>query len=286
MFSTRLIAAAAASLSLMSSVTADYNPASQANLAMYYGQGPSQQSLAHFCNSSSVDIIPIGFINIFPNLANGLVAENFGNQSGYIACIKRLREHFAAYKLVNSCSKTYLISGAPQCPLPDGNMGLTIAGAQFDLLFIQFYNNGANGCTARNYTTDGNKGGFNYNKWVTVVNQGASKGAKLYLGLLGSSAAGTAGDYLTALESKSLIDAWHGAPQFGGVMLWEATYAENNFPSSFPGKNYYQIIKQLLSTYAPTTTAPATVCSSTVSSSKTSTSTSKTSSSTKISTTS
>ncbi|KAL5331921.1 hypothetical protein ACEPPN_001461 [Leptodophora sp. 'Broadleaf-Isolate-01'] len=406
MFSTRLIAAAAASLSLMSSVTADYNPASQANLAMYYGQGPSQQSLAHFCNSSSVDIIPIGFINIFPNLANGLVAENFGNQcwdgnytgpgyngvnnpknnflyrqcpqlqediyycqtktkkkillslggdggnyqlngpadgeyladflwgaygpynaswvakggvrpldrgasntdlsktididgfdfdieqtspdnqAGYIACIRRLREHFAAYKLVNSCSKTYLISGAPQCPLPDGNMGLTIAGAQFDLLFIQFYNNGANGCTARNYTTDGNKGGFNYNKWVTVVNQGASKGAKLYLGLLGSSAAGTAGDYLTALESKSLIDAWHGAPQFGGVMLWEATYAENNFPSSFPGKNYYQIIKQLLSTYAPTTTAPATVCSSTVSSSKTSTSTSKTSSSTKISTTS
>lgn len=36
--------------------------------------------MAHFCDSSAVDIIPIGFINIFPNLANGLVAENFGNQ--------------------------------------------------------------------------------------------------------------------------------------------------------------------------------------------------------------
>tara|TARA_R110002060_G_scaffold48529_5_gene59452 strand:+ start:807 stop:965 length:159 start_codon:yes stop_codon:yes gene_type:complete len=36
MFSTRFIAAAAASLSLMSSVTADYNPLSQANVAMYY----------------------------------------------------------------------------------------------------------------------------------------------------------------------------------------------------------------------------------------------------------
>ncbi|KAL2065294.1 hypothetical protein VTL71DRAFT_2963 [Oculimacula yallundae] len=408
MFSTKVIAAAAASFSLMSSATADYNPASQANVAMYYGSGDNQLPLAHFCDSTSVDIIPIGFVNIFPNLANGLVAQNFGNQCwndgnytgpgyngavnskndflykrcpqlqediyycqtktkkkillslggdggdyklngeadgkylaeflwgaygpyddawvakggvrpldrglyntnasmtididgfdfdierassdrqvGYIACIKRLRELFAAHKLKNKCSKTYLISGAPQCPLPEGNMGLTIAGAQFDILFIQFYNNAANGCTARNWISKGNAGGFNYNAWITTIQQGASKGAKVYLGLLGSTTAGNAGDYLTALESKSLIDAWHGAPQFGGVMLWEATYAENNFPSSFPGKNYYQIIKQLLNAYAPATTAPAAVCSTTVSSSsRSSTSTFKTSSSTKISTTS
>ncbi|PVH77711.1 glycoside hydrolase family 18 protein, partial [Cadophora sp. DSE1049] len=208
------------------------------------------------------------------------------NQAGYIACIKRLREHFAAYKAAKPCSKTYLISGAPQCPLPEGNMGLTIAGAKFDLLFIQFYNNGANGCTARNWITNKNAGGFNYDSWVTIVNQGASAGAKLYLGLLGSSSAGTSGDYLTALEAQSLIDAWHSAPQFGGVMLWEATYAENNLPSSFPGKNYYQIMKQVLNKYAPATTAPATVCSTTVSSTRSSTSSTKTSSSTKISTTS
>ena len=36
--------------------------------------------MAHFCDQSTVDIIPIGFINIFPAGANGLVAENFGNQ--------------------------------------------------------------------------------------------------------------------------------------------------------------------------------------------------------------
>ncbi|CZT52997.1 uncharacterized protein RSE6_14427 [Rhynchosporium secalis] len=392
MFSAKLIAAAAASLSLMSSVMADYNPASQANVALYYGQGPNQKPLAHYCDSSSVDIIPIGFINIFPNLANGLVAENFGNQCwdgnytgpgynnnvnpkndflyrqcpqlqediyycqtktekkillslggdggnyrlngaadgkflaeflwgaygpidsrlgklakvrpldrgynnnnasmtvdvdgfdfdierastdnqvGYIATINRLRELFAEYKIQNKCSKTYLISGAPQCPLPEGNMGLTIANAHFDLLFIQFYNNGANGCTARNWITKGDSvDGFNYNKWVSTIATGASKNAKLYLGLLGSSTAGVAGDYLTAIEAQTLINAYHGKSQFGGVMLWEATYAENNFPSSFPGKNYYQIIKQLLTQYAPAITAPATVCSTTVSSSSSST---------------
>jgi chitinase len=36
--------------------------------------------LAYYCDQANVDIIPIGFINIFPPQANGLVAETFGNQ--------------------------------------------------------------------------------------------------------------------------------------------------------------------------------------------------------------
>ncbi|KAI9050624.1 hypothetical protein LZ554_005783 [Drepanopeziza brunnea f. sp. 'monogermtubi'] len=402
MFSITLFAAAAAAISMISLVTATYDLNSQANLALYYGQGPNQQPLAHFCNSSSVDIIPIGFVNIFPSLANGLVAENFGNQCwngnytgpgyngvnnpannflyrqcpqlqediyycqtqtkkkillslggeggnyqlngkadgeyladflwgaygpynaswvaaggvrpldrgynnadpsktididgfdfdierqstdsqvGYIAAINRLRVRFAQYKQLNSCSKTYLISGAPQCPLPEQNMGLTITNAKFDILFIQFYNNGANGCTARNYSSSTNKAtsGFNYNKWVTFVNSGASAGAKLYIGLLGSNYAGTASDYILASEAKPLIAAYHGATQFGGVMLWEATYAENNNAvTGYPGMNYYQIIKSFLAPYAPTVTSTTAICATTtsrsVSSSKTSTTSSK-----------
>jgi len=40
-------------------------------------------------------------------------------------------------------TKSYYISGAPQCPYPDAYLGATIAsaGSMIDYLFIQFYNN-------------------------------------------------------------------------------------------------------------------------------------------------
>lgn len=42
--------------------------------------GPAQLGLAHYCDQADVDIIPIGFIDLFPKQANGLVEENFSNQ--------------------------------------------------------------------------------------------------------------------------------------------------------------------------------------------------------------
>jgi len=44
------------------------------------GSGANQQNLRTFCDESSVDIIPIGFINVFPDRGNGLIGENFGNK--------------------------------------------------------------------------------------------------------------------------------------------------------------------------------------------------------------
>lgn len=44
------------------------------------GQGANQQDLRNFCDESSVDIIPIAFINVFPDQGNGLIGENFGNK--------------------------------------------------------------------------------------------------------------------------------------------------------------------------------------------------------------
>ena len=145
--------------------------------------------------------------------------------------INRLREHFA-----ENPSKKYFISGAPQCPLPEPNMGAMIAGAQFDLLWIQFYNNAAAQCTARqwadNYALTGQEDSaeFTYNQWLSTINNGASAGASIYLGLLGSTLAGTASDYISPLEAQSLIESYHNKPQFGGVMIWEATYSEENQP--------------------------------------------------------
>jgi chitinase len=44
------------------------------------GQGAGQQRLLHFCNQSTIDIIPIAFVNVFPAQGNGFPGDNFGNQ--------------------------------------------------------------------------------------------------------------------------------------------------------------------------------------------------------------
>lgn len=44
------------------------------------GQGAGQQGLAHFCSQTTVDIIPLAFINVFPGQGNGWPGDNFGNQ--------------------------------------------------------------------------------------------------------------------------------------------------------------------------------------------------------------
>lgn len=83
--------------------------------------------------------------------------------------INRLREHFT-----ENPSKTYLISGAPQCPLPEVNMGEMINAAKFDILWIQFYNNDYRQCTARqwadNYALTGGEdfSMFNYDQWYVL----------------------------------------------------------------------------------------------------------------------
>jgi chitinase len=206
-------------------------------------------------------------------------------QAGYVACINRLRELFAEHKSVNPCSKDYIISGAPQCPLDEPYMSTAIAEAQFDVLWIQFYNNGANGCTARNYTDSlaaKKTSGFNYDSWVTKVNAGKSAGAKLYIGLLAGQAGstGSPNDYINAAAVQTLVTQYHSHAQFGGVMLYEATVAENN-------GQFYNQIKAVLNSVAAagTVTSSATICSSTTSSSSKISSTSTSTTSSKISST-
>lgn len=179
-------------------------------------------------------------------------------------------------------------------------MGATIAEAKFDILWVQFYNNDANGCSARKYISDGLSGNFNldnrtvqakqYGDWVSTIAGGASCDAKIYMGLLGgpTGSSGSPNDFLTPAEAKVLIDAYQGVENFGGVMLWEATAAAAVDMSVYPGytsaDTYWSAIKHILEPYAPLTTSTSSICVSTTSSSssssKTSSSTSTTSSST------
>lgn len=60
---------------------------------------------------------------------------NRGNEF-YPDMIATLRDNFKS-----DSSNTYYITGAPQCPIPEPNMGVVIDNAQFDYLWPQFYNN-------------------------------------------------------------------------------------------------------------------------------------------------
>ncbi|KAH9219248.1 glycoside hydrolase superfamily [Leptodontidium sp. 2 PMI_412] len=343
-------------LNFLSFGHATYDSNSKTNLALYWGQGGGQQRLLHFCEQSTVDIIPIGFIHIFPQQGNGFPGSNFGNQcwggtfvypgpgpdpskdqlqsscpqlvadipvcqnvhgkkiilslgggtntyqlsgaangeafadflwgafgprtsewvarglprpfdsvdttvevdgfdfdieipspdnqAGYIAMASRLRQHFT------TASKTYILTGAPQCVVIDANMGALISQVQFDIIFVQYYNTPQ--CSARNWVNANTNftmggvekaNGFTYNTWSTFLSGTASANAKLYIGVPGAPDAG--GFYLSPDEISRLIKAYFCKDNFGGVMIWEATSAENN-----PQGVYYSAVKNILTGFS------------------------------------
>jgi chitinase len=157
--------------------------------------------------------------------------------------IKTLRRHFGGAK------KPYLITGAPQCVVPDANMGQMISQAQFDIIWVQYYNTPQ--CSARtwvtanpNYTRTGieEPSGFSFDAWERFLVGTASSNAKLYIGLPGGPGFGTF--YLSPTEASSLIRAYYCKPNFGGILIWEATAAENNDVGC--GETYYEAVKGIL----------------------------------------
>ncbi len=152
--------------------------------------------------------------------------------------LKRLRILFA------TGHKDYLLTGAPQCVVPDASMGNMIAEVVFDIIFIQFYNTPF--CSARNFiATNRVNSGFSYDEWSQFLAGTASASAKLYVGLPASpvAAGGEGVFWLNPVEAKALIQKFAVRDNFGGVMLWEATMAEHQVDQ---GKTYYQNIKSVL----------------------------------------
>ena len=147
--------------------------------------------------------------------------------------------------------KKYIITGAPQCTLKGGkesNMDALIYNAPFDLLFIQFYNQGPNSCTARSRVLK--TGTFNWDAWYNyVVKAGsASKDAKMYIGLLAGPKGSTYApkDYLNAAEVANLVATYGKKPRFAGVMLWEGAAGSANTAADLKGKRYWTVVKNAL----------------------------------------
>ncbi|PLB43154.1 glycoside hydrolase [Aspergillus steynii IBT 23096] len=358
MFFQRAFAVGTAVSCLVASASA-FDAQSKSNIAVYYGQGYDQPRLREICQDASVDIINLGFINVFPGQgAGGWPGSNFANQCdgttyeiggvktqllsgchqlaediplcqaagkkvllslggatpdnqrilseneallftdflwgafgpiddawvamdgprpfgdvvvdgfdfdiehnggfGYATMVDRFREHFELIP-----DRTFYISGAPQCSIPDQQLGLAIAASVFDFVWVQFYNTAA--CSARNFfnIAGSGNGGFNYDGWVNVIQNGGNRAAKLYIGLPASESAANPGYYLTPEEVDTLVAQYMGRyPEtFGGIMLWEATASERN---QINGTDYAEHMKNILVQRDPAHPTPTPIPSSTI----------------------
>ncbi|KAI3324744.1 glycoside hydrolase family 18 protein [Xylariaceae sp. AK1471] len=180
------------------------------------------------------------------------------SSAGYKALVKRLRTLYAT-----ASDKTYYLTASPQCIVPDPNLTDTLLATKFDMLFVQFYNTKA--CSARGWIsanpsyvpggafnkssgTGVNAWNFTFDAWVAwLASTQYSKGAPIFLTLPGSNSAASAGAYITVAQTQALASAYYCQASFGGIAVWDATYAEGSIAS---GKNFYQNAKATLNTAA------------------------------------
>ncbi|MDB5910564.1 MAG: hypothetical protein JWP34_4678 [Massilia sp.] len=174
------------------------------------------------------------------------IETKFDDQSGYIALIDRLRGHIAA------AGGSQVISGAPQCPLSPAlyfDMDQMITQAQFDLLWIQFYNNPGCDYVVGNASPESPTG--NFNEWQSYIAGTASSAAKLFIGLPGASSSG----YVDPAVAYQLMQDTKAQPSFGGAMVWDASSGGSNVLPN--GRNYYENLHDALNNVVvavPTTT--------------------------------
>ncbi|KAH8899918.1 putative endochitinase CHI2 [Thozetella sp. PMI_491] len=193
-------------------------------------------------SNSEAETIAQNLWNAYGNSGNTGVQRPFGNNfvngfdfdleanrgaAYYPAMIAKLRSLFAT-----DPSNTYYITGAPQCPIPEPNMGTIIGNATFDYLFVQFYNNA-------DYTYpcalpfNNLNAPFNYDQWVSFTASSASANAKIFIGVPASplGATGTpSGEkyYITPDQLSSLVSEYKSHTRFGGIMMWSAGFSDAN----------------------------------------------------------
>ncbi|PTB39908.1 Chitinase 2 [Trichoderma asperellum] len=197
-------------------------------------------------NSGSTSVQrPFG--DVFVNGWDFDLEVNVGSQY-YQYLIATLRSNFA-----KDPNNKYYITGAPQCPLPEENMGVIIQNSVFDYLFIQFYNN--NPTCSLGLPGDAP---INFNDWTNFVSSTQSSSVKLFVGapagpLASNGNSGGAVYYATPSQLATVIAGVKSSPYFGGVMLWDAGYSDQNV---IAGCNYAQQVKSILTTGSPCSGTP------------------------------
>lgn len=151
----------------------------------------------------------------------------------YVTFATALREQFDT-----DDSKTYYLSAAPQCPIPDESIPVG-ALQQVDFVWVQFYNN-----PSCNLDSPGFQQSFKaWSDLLAVPGQG--QGPKLYIGAAGFEGAGSGyvqGEKLR-IRLKTAADLHVG--NFRGVMLWDGSEAASNL--SPRGVDYMTYVKWFFS---------------------------------------
>ncbi|KAI5124432.1 hypothetical protein M0805_008316 [Coniferiporia weirii] len=140
-----------------------------------------------------------------------------GSSASYPAFVNRIRSY------TNAASKTYYVTAAPQCPYPDASLGSVLNSAEFDAVYVQFYNNV---CGLNNYDLAQDWDFGLWDNWARTVSPNPN--AKIYIGAPASSSAAGQG-YLAAADLNAIATKMRNSfPSFGGVMLWDASQAYAN----------------------------------------------------------
>lgn len=183
----------------------------------------------------------------------------FPSEAPWIALIHQLRGYWGA-------DSPYVVTGAPQCPIvsdPTLPMKRMIAEAQFDILWVQFYNNPE---------CDGTTSNFNFDQWVNFLPGTRSAHAQLYIGLPADQGAS---GYLDEATLTSIVTTYGTSPSFGGVMLWDEYLSYTNTNATSTTESYADLVKQVLKgvpatpstttsvSATPTPTASPTPCDNT-----------------------
>ncbi|KAH8811252.1 glycoside hydrolase family 18 protein [Xylogone sp. PMI_703] len=195
--------------------------------------------------------VPRPFGNVAVDGFDFDIEVNLGSSQYYQYMVSTLRSNFAS-----DPSKKYYITGAPQCPIPEPNMGIIIGNATFDYIWVQFYNNnnGLDNIPFESCALGINGGApFNYDEWVSFIAGTPSANAKIFVGVPASplAANGNSGGavyYATPSQLASVISEVKDDSHFGGIMMWAAGYSDSNVNN---GCTYAQEAKQILLTGAP-----------------------------------
>jgi len=137
-----------------------------------------------------------------------------GSPAHYATFVNKIRS------LAKGASKKYYVTAAPQCPFPDANIGDALNNAEFDAVYVQFYNN---------YCELSQPSEFNFDTWDNWARtQSPNPDVKVYIGAPGS--ANSAGDGYVDVETLTEMaqQMQQTYSSFGGVMLWDADSSYTN----------------------------------------------------------
>ncbi|KAF2703528.1 glycoside hydrolase family 18 protein [Pleomassaria siparia CBS 279.74] len=120
----------------------------------------------------------------------------------------------------------YYLSAAPQCQIPDANLGDVLGEVSFDFVNVQFYNNDE--CGVSSFVPNNEQQSiFNFKEWDTwATTKSKNKAVKILLGVLAGETGGRG--YVSPDLLDPIINYSSKFASFGGVMMWDASQAWNN----------------------------------------------------------